>query len=327
MDRSGAELATIRDLDRYWAEATFRAPRSLSRIQARILLDVLGLGVEQTSVYLGLQPDYATFQAWVLATAGPPDADRVERYHAWLDNAPPPHTTAERLARVEAAPDVLDADDLAQWDALGFVILRGALSPDEAKACEALLWQQVGGTPDDPTSWYAPRTNGIMVQYFQHPALDVARTAPRVHKAFAQLWGTADLWMTVDRMSFNPPERPGYTFPGPHLHWDVSLAQPIPFATQGILYLTDTRADQGALQLVPGFHHRFPDWLDALGDADPRLVDLSAEAITIPAAAGDLIIWRQDLPHGASPNASDRPRMAQYVNMYAPTLTSHPVWR
>ncbi|MFX8373880.1 hypothetical protein ABTL76_19900, partial [Acinetobacter baumannii] len=82
---------------------------------------------------------------WVLATAGPPDADRVERYHAWLDNAPPPHTTAERLARVEAAPDVLDADDLAQWDALGFVILRGALSPDEAKACEALLWQQVGG--------------------------------------------------------------------------------------------------------------------------------------------------------------------------------------
>ncbi|WP_457831839.1 hypothetical protein, partial [Staphylococcus aureus] len=61
------------------------------------MLDVLGLGVEQTSVYLGLQPDYATFQAWVLATAGPPDADRVERYHAWLDNAPPPHTTAERL--------------------------------------------------------------------------------------------------------------------------------------------------------------------------------------------------------------------------------------
>lgn len=322
-----AELATIRDLERYWAEATFREPKSLPWMQERILLCLLGLGFEQAASYVGGQPDYASFLAWVLATAGPPDANQVARYHAWLDGAPLPPATAERLAVIEAARDVFDADDLAQWDALGFVILRGALSAEEAKACEEVLWQQVGGTPDDPATWYTRRPNGIMVQYFQHPALDVARTAPRVHKAFAQLWGTADLWMTVDRMSFNPPERPGYTFPGPHLHWDVSLAQPIPFATQGILYLTDTRADQGALQLVPGFHHRLPDWLDALGDADPRLVDLSAEAITIPAAAGDLIIWRQDLPHGASPNASDRPRMAHYVNMYAPTLTSHPVWR
>jgi ectoine hydroxylase-related dioxygenase (phytanoyl-CoA dioxygenase family) len=133
--------------------------------------------------------------------------------------------------------------------------------------------------------------------------------------------------MTTDRMSFNPPERPGRPFQGPRLHWDVSLSMPIPFATQGILYLTDTKADQGALQLVPGFHHRIEDWLNGLGDADPRQVDLSAEARTIAAGAGDLIIWRQDLPHGASPNRTDRPRMAQYINMYRADLGSHPVWR
>ena len=102
---------------------------------------------------------------------------------------------------------------------------------------------------------------------------------------------------------------------------------PIPFATQAILYLTDTTADQGALQVVPGFHHRLADWLGSIGDANPREIDLKAEARTIAAGAGDLIIWRQELPHGASPNTTDRPRMAQYVNMYSADLESHPVCR
>jgi ectoine hydroxylase-related dioxygenase (phytanoyl-CoA dioxygenase family) len=190
-----------------------------------------------------------------------------------------------------------------------------------------LLWRVAGADPDDPASWYGPRNNGIMVQFFQDPALDAARYAPRVHKAFAQLWGAADLWATVDRMSFNPPVRPGRSFQGPGLHWDVSLVQPIPFATQGLLYFTDTEEEQGAFQLVPGFHHRVARWLEEIGDADPRSINLDAQAKRIAAKAGDLIIWRQELPHGASPNSTDRPRMVQYVTMYSPDLVTHPVWR
>jgi ectoine hydroxylase-related dioxygenase (phytanoyl-CoA dioxygenase family) len=128
-------------------------------------------------------------------------------------------------------------------------------------------------------------------------------------------------------MSFNPPEAVGIPFQGPRLHWDVSLVLPIPFATQGILYLTDTAADQGALELVPGFHHRLERWLADLGEADPREVDLAPQAVTIPGETGDLVIWRQDLPHGASPNRASRPRLAQYVNFYSASLKSNPVWR
>ena len=180
-----------------------------------------------------------------------------------------------------------------------------------------------------PASWYGPRTNGIMIQHFQHPAQEVVRRSARVHKAFAQLWGTSDLWSSTDRMSFSTsPRNPRQEFPGPHLHWDISIAQPIPFCTAGILYMTDTAADQGALQLVPGFHHRIAAWLDGLGeDVDPRRVDLSGEAITVPAGAGDLVLWRLDLPHGASPNRAGRPRMALYANMYSPAWVEHPEWR
>ena len=322
-------FAQIRGLREIWAQRTRRAAYQPRHDHFEpVVFDLLGLGLEQVLRYLGqVAPTFEDFEAWVRATAGPPDAEAVARYHAALDGAPPPPAMRELIEAIDEAPPVLDAAELAHWETHGYVVLRSALTLPEARAAEELLWCTIGASPEDPATWYGRGTQGIMVQHFQDPALEVARRAPRVHKAFAQLWGTADLWSKVDRMSFNPPETTTSRFPGPHLHWDVSLALPIPFATQGILYLTDTTGDQGALQLVPGFHHRIQDWLGELGDADPRKVDLSAEAIPVPAGAGDLVIWRQDLPHGASANRSDRPRMAQYVNYYPATLPTNPVWR
>jgi ectoine hydroxylase-related dioxygenase (phytanoyl-CoA dioxygenase family) len=157
-----------------------------------------------------------------------------------------------------------------------------------------------------------------MVQYFQHPAFEAIRRSPRIHKAFAQLWATADLWATTDRVGFNAPGREGWKFPGPHLHWDVSVKTPIPLGTGGILYLTDTPPEQGAFTLVPGFQRWGEAWLKALpSGADPRQQNLYALGErAIGGGAGDLIIWHQALPHGASPNRGTRPRMVQYINMF-----------
>jgi len=324
-----ASLRDIRGFETLWAELTFRAPRVVRRDQSeRMLIDTLGLGLEQLIQYLGWErPELDAFEDWVIATAGRPDPLTVARYHATLDGGPLPEAVQARLDAIDAMPDVLDADALAQWEREGWVTLRSAISREEAAQVEALLWRLLDADPARPESWYGQDLNGIMVQHFQDPALEIARRSPRVHKAFAQLWGTSDLWCIVDRMSFNPPEIPGRPFQGPKMHWDVSLAQPIPFATQGILYLTDTAADQGAFALLPGFHHRLDAWLEEIGDTDPRMVDLDPQAVPIAAGAGDLVIWRQDLPHGASPNRSNRPRMAQYVNFYSPALTVHRDWR
>lgn len=92
-------------------------------------------------------------------------------------------------------------------------------------------------------------------------------------------------------------------------------------------HLTDTNGDQGALRLVPGFHHRITaGWWDALEGRDPRRIDLAGEAVPIAANAGDLVIWRQELPHGASANTSQRPRMVQYVTMYPMRKTDTRRW-
>lgn len=316
-------------LDDLWARATRRAePRPDAGPTDALVLSTFRLGLEQTLSHLGqVRPDRTEFLAWVVATAGTPSEEDVARLEATLAGSPAPPSTAARLAQVEAMPPALDPTELERFERDGYAVLRGALTSRQASAAADAVLAATGAELQDPTTWYGGRTNQIMVQLFQHPALDVARRSARVHKAFAQLWGTSDLWVTTDRASFNPPLRPGDGFAPPRLHWDVSLARPVPFATQGILYLTDTSEDQGALELVPGFHHRLDSWLDGLGTADPRSVDLSAGAVRVAAGAGDLVIWRQDLPHGASPNHTDRPRVAQYLTMFPASLRTHPEWR
>lgn len=143
------------------------------------------------------------------------------------------------------------------------VLHEAVLAATLAAAAQA-LWDHLGARADDPESWYRRRDHGIMVQYFQHPAFEAIRRSARIHKAFAQLWGHADLWATTDRVGFNAPERPGFMFPGPDLHWDCSVKTPIPFGTQGIVYLTDTPPEQGAFTLVPGFQRWGEDWLKGL---------------------------------------------------------------
>jgi len=101
----------------------------------------------------------------------------------------------------------------------------------------------------------------------------------------------------------------------------------MPFGVQGILYLNDVAAEQGAFQCVPGFHRRIGEWLRDLDPAeDPRAAARELEAVPIAAGAGDLIIWQHELPHGSSPNLAHNRRVAQYIKMYPPDFPTNPVW-
>lgn len=312
------ELAAMPGLRDVWGAISRREAPDGRPILTRIILDTLGIGLEQGMGYLGQEsPDWQTFLDWIVATAGPPGPDRLARFAAWYRGEPMPPAEQARQAAVMAADPVFSPEELGAWDRDGVVVLRNAIARDEAAAIADHLWAMIGADPGDPATWYGRRTNGIMIQHFQHPAMDVPRRSERMAKGFAELYGHADLIVSCDRLSFNPPVMPRYSFPGPHLHWDNSLAPPIPFETQAILYLTDTAGDQGALQVVNGFHRRLAEeWIESLNGGDPRGVDLSGEAVTVPAGAGDLVIWRHEIPHGASANTSDRPRLAQYVNWY-----------
>ncbi|WP_368355024.1 MULTISPECIES: phytanoyl-CoA dioxygenase family protein [Comamonadaceae] len=295
------------------------------------VLHALGIGIEPFHAWFGRNDaaDFHDFARWLQETAGDPPTDRVARLEAALAGLPPPPEARQLIAEVDRMEPVLSEDDLASWEAQGYVVLHDAIPPDDTAAAAGAIWTFLGARPEDPASWYPFNDHGIMVQLFQHEALERNRRNLRIHKAFAQLWGTADLWCTTDRVGFNAPETPSHRFRGPHLHWDVSLRMPVPFGTQGILYLADTRAEQGAFTLVPGFHHRLGAWLDGLpgGPASARMQDLQAlGAMPIAGRAGDLIIWHHALPHGSRPNTEDRPRLVQYLNFFPADAPAQDEW-
>jgi ectoine hydroxylase-related dioxygenase (phytanoyl-CoA dioxygenase family) len=146
-----------------------------------------------------------------------------------------------------------------------------------------------------------------------------------VHQAFAEIFGTPNLWVTEDRVSMKPPSNPSYPAyeNKGFTHWDVDTSQlPLPFQVQGVLCLTDTTENMGGFQCIPGFHRNLAEWIATQpADRNPWSTNLAAlpegmRVVPIPANAGDLIIWNSLLAHGNGHNISNRPRLAQYISMH-----------
>lgn len=295
-----------------------------------LLLNGLGLPLQETLRYLmQAGPSLPEFEAWVLArNGGKLTALQVSRLRSAFTGQPYDAVVAAQLHALDASPDVLSTDDLRHWHEHGYVILRGAISKEQALATEAAVWEELGMSPQEPATWYEkPIGQGMMMDFYHHPTLLANRQSPRIQKAFAQLWGTPDLWATTDRTSFNPPETATYQHQGTPLHWDMSLRPPFHLGTQGLIYLCDTPAHQGAFRCVPGFHHQLEPWLAGLpAGTDPRSIDLTGLAQPIAAEAGDMVIWHHFLPHGSSANSGSYPRIVQYLNMYPVEFKENVEW-
>ncbi|WP_263409695.1 phytanoyl-CoA dioxygenase family protein [Terriglobus tenax] len=305
------EIPLLRE---YWEHLSERRPAPAWDLQ-QALFSALGVnGLEVSRFVLEKRPAFDAFEQWILdGHNGQMDEGELERLRRALAGETV-GSAAGNLDNVEG----LSEEDLRHWDEYGYVILRNAVSPEQAAAAAAAVYEHLGAVPDDPGSWYRnPQGHSIWVRTLMNPAFVANRKTPRVVKAFAQLWGREDLWPTIDQGGLNPPEKPGWLFPGPHLHWDYSLARPHTLDIQGILYLTDTPAHQGAFCCIPGFHRTLGDWLDALPEGShPREAILGhAGAQPIAAGAGDLVIWHAMLPHGSSPNRGVLPRVVQYLSM------------
>jgi hypothetical protein len=322
----------VRHVARFWARTLAgrsggEVPRDAAEwVADNTLLSGLRVGLRETYRYLlERQPSLAEFEGWVLERNGGTIAEgRIAALNAALAGEADAESRAEDV-------EALTAEELAFWDENGYVVLHDAVTAENCAAAARAIYEFLGMDPHDPETWYGGERAGIWVPLLHHPALWANRDSPRIYQAFRQLWGRRDLWASVDQAGVNPPERPGWRFVRPHLHFDVSLQLPVPFGVQGILYLTDTAAEQGAFTCVPGFHRRIEAWLREMPEGeDPRHADLTKLAPgpkAIAGRAGDLVIWHHALPHGASPNRSSKPRVVQYLKMQPSEWGYTPEWR
>lgn len=327
----------VRHLRRYWSKRLLEVDRRFNPDSLRdeygldfTLMQGLGLGIVEPAEYLFHQrPSYSEFERWIVQKlGGKPDRALVERLNDMVRRYLQQAHHSYPLESKDIQEPVLSAEDLAFWQENGYVVLRNAVCKEDCRAAELAIWDFVGMDPQNPESWY----NGqhvFWVSLFQHPSLNKNRAASRIRKAFEQLWGTDDLWVCVDRSSLNRPEHNGICISGPsRLHWDVSVALPIPFGIQGLLYLSDTSAEQGAFRCVPGFHQRIAQWRAELApEQNPREQDLeSLGPIPITGSAGDFVLWHHALPHGSGRNLAHYPRVVQYITLFPHDYGIHPIW-
>ncbi|MFG2792586.1 phytanoyl-CoA dioxygenase family protein [Streptomyces sp. NPDC048419] len=235
---------------------------------------------------------------------------------------------------------VLSEQDFAFWKTYGYVVVRNAVSPGAAKSLYEFAWEFQGLDPDRPETWYQEREFRSdldrdlhvygFVEAYHHQLLWDNRQTQRVYDAFADVWDCAELWVTLDRLNLNPPNRgsrsrslieptdEGFDI---ELHWDVDTTLGVlPQRVQGILALNDTQPELGGFQCAPELFRQFEEWRIAQpAGRDPirPAVDRAEFPVVRPdLQAGDLLIFNGLLAHGVAPNVSDNGvRAVQYLSM------------
>lgn len=255
----------------------------------------LGISMEDTLRFLYFEkPDFETFKIWI-------DTKKKDE-----------NTESEDFTAA-----VLSEEDLDFWNKNGYVIVKNAISKEDCEVTQQAIWDYLKMDPNKKETWYNRHENqkGLMLNFSDHETLNKNRLSPKIKKAYEQLYNTTKIYKTIDKVSFNPPETDDFTFLGSPLHWDTSLKQPIKFGLQGLLYLTDCGINDGAFHCVPGFHNEINDWLNRLKpNENPReLAIKTLQPKAIVGNAGDFIIWNNTLPHCATPNKGEKPRMVQYL--------------
>ena len=254
-----------------------------------------------------------------------------DNQHKDIPGNPSTAKSSKAKLRQDATADSLRALTMEDWDFWkenGYVVIKQAVSREQAKATADFLWEFDERDPTNPDTWYtAPRAEMQMkelagtgmVEVYNNQHLWNNRQAQRVYDAFVDIWGMEELWVTIDRANLNFPIRPGYEYKG-FIHWDYD-PETKPQNVQGVLALGDqTDENMGGFQCIPWLYKNYDTWkLTQPEDRDhfkPDISGLEDKLVKVPLEAGDLLIFNSSEPHGIRPNHSkDKVRIAQYISM------------
>ena len=223
---------------------------------------------------------------------------------------------------------VLSEDGWIFWIHNGYIVIKNAVSREQARQTADFLWEFEEKDPNDQNTWYAPPRAEIemkelagtgMVEVYNNQALWNNRQEQKIYEAFTDIWGTDKLWVTIDRANLNFPIKPGFEYKG-FIHWDYD-PETKPQNVQGVLALADQNdLDMGGFQCIPWLYRNYDSW--KLGQPDdrdhfkPDVEDLKEHIVKVKLDAGDLLIFNSTQPHGIRPNLSkDKVRIAQYISM------------
>ena len=214
------------------------------------------------------------------------------------------------------------------WIEKGYVVIKQAISRQEALDTASFLWEFEEKDPNNPETWYSAARAEMkmkelagtgMVEVYNNQFLWSNRQQQKVYDAFVDVWGTEKLWVTIDRANLNFPIKEGFEYKG-FIHWDYD-PETKPQNVQGVIALSDqTDPNTGGFQCVPWLYQNYDTWKKTQPEDrnrfQPDIKGLEDKIETVALDAGDLLIFNSLLAHGIRPNLStDKVRIAQYISM------------
>lgn len=251
--------------------------------------------------------------------------------HKEIPGNPSTAKSSSICLRTSATSDslrVLSIEDWNFWLHNGFVVIKNAVSREQAQKTADFLWEFEEKNPNNPESWYTAARAEMqmkelqgtgMIEVYNHQLLWENRQTERVYNAFVDIWGTEKLWATIDRANLNFPIQPGFEYKG-FIHWDYD-PETKPQNVQGVLALADqTDLEMGGFQCIPWLYRNYDSWKQSQPEDrnrfQPDTKGLEEHFVKVPLEAGDLLIFNSLEPHGIRPNNSkDKVRIAQYISM------------
>jgi hypothetical protein len=214
------------------------------------------------------------------------------------------------------------------WIEKGYVVIKQAISRQEALDTASFLWEFEEKDPNNPETWYSAARAEMkmkelagtgMIEVYNNQFLWSNRQQQKVYDAFVDVWGTEKLWVTIDRANLNFPIKEGFEYKG-FIHWDYD-PETKPQNVQGVIALSDqTDPNTGGFQCVPWLYQNYDTWKKTQPEDrnrfQPDIKGLEDKIEKVALEAGDLLIFNSLLAHGIRPNLSkDKVRIAQYISM------------
>jgi hypothetical protein len=119
----------------------------------------------------------------------------------------------------EPHPPALSAAEIERFIDEGFIRIDQAFPQEWAEEARAIMWRDLPGDPDDPTTWSQPV---IRLPGYGGGPFEAAVNTPILHRAFDQLVGKGR-WLSRDGLGSFPVRFPHADDPG-DAGWHVDLS-------------------------------------------------------------------------------------------------------
>lgn len=232
----------------------------------------------------------------------------------------------------DMSESTISDDEVSEFVEKGFLRVEGAFSGELAAECREIMWRDIEGEPDDPTTWQSPVVR--LGAYAQKPFRDAANS-PRLHAAFDALVGEGR-WAPIGGLGTFPVRFPGDREPGDD-GWHVDASFPgddaadfmsyrVNVASRGrwllmLFLMSDVGEDDAPTRIRVGSHLDVAALLEPEGEAGLTFMDLAERAVpatehrplaTATGRAGDVYLCHPFLVHAAQRHRGVEPRfMAQ----------------